>query len=286
MSKGQEMMREEFEDWAESTGLSIDRCSHIAMFLNGSRREKGDYILEESFRAWEAWQAARQQAPAEQSPVSRRSAYEAQRCALAAMLSAFRGSEMDRAQLTGFECAEALFTATSGNLEKDESRLAEHAEVPVDYHQMAFEMGGTEAGCYLLESEELDQIVQAVLYAAPVDQGAPAPAQDERLRNRHGIDGHYFGKNLSRIVRDFDSFTPDELARCLARLACVAAESILSELEFARPAQTEQQPEQSGLEKALRMIAGINCKSLHYHPSHMSRIAREALAALSAQGGE
>lgn len=31
-------------------------------------------------------------------------------------------------------------------------------------------------------------------------------------RNRYGVDAHYFNKNLQRILRDFESFTTDELA--------------------------------------------------------------------------
>ncbi|MGP0171241.1 hypothetical protein ACSVIJ_05085 [Pseudomonas sp. NCHU5208] len=58
-------------------------------------------------------------------------------------------------------------------------------------------------------------------------------AGPERLRNRYGIDGDYFGKNLARTIRDFDSFTPDELARHLFRLGMVADSSVLTEQEFA-----------------------------------------------------
>lgn len=53
------------------------------------------------------------------------------------------------------------------------------------------------------------------------------------LPNRHGVDGHYFGKNLARLVRDFDSHTHDELARLLIRLANVADSSVIRESEFA-----------------------------------------------------
>ncbi|SEQ89760.1 Protein of unknown function [Azotobacter beijerinckii] len=57
----------------------------------------------------------------------------------------------------------------------------------------------------------------------------PAPPA---LRNRHGIDAAYFDKKLTLLVRDFDSFTPDELARSLARLAKVADADVLNEAEF------------------------------------------------------
>ncbi len=57
-------------------------------------------------------------------------------------------------------------------------------------------------------------------------------SRTERLSNRYGIDGDYFGKNLSRMIRDFDSFTPDELARHLFRLGLVADSNVLQEHEF------------------------------------------------------
>ncbi|HCK7349169.1 TPA: hypothetical protein N0X40_005831, partial [Pseudomonas aeruginosa] len=46
-------------------------------------------------------------------------------------------------------------------------------------------------------------------------------------RNRYGLDAHYFNKNLQRILRDFESFTPDELARSLIILAKVADEKVV-----------------------------------------------------------
>ena len=63
----------------------------------------------------------------------------------------------------------------------------------------------------------------------PVPVIAP---RTERLSNRYGIDGDYFGKNLARTIRGFDSFTPDELARHLFRLGLVADSSVLKEQEF------------------------------------------------------
>lgn len=59
---------------------------------------------------------------------------------------------------------------------------------------------------------------------------------------------------------------------------------------YAAPVAQTEQPEQSGLLAALEKIARITGDGINYHPSHMSRIAREALsayrAALSTQGGE
>jgi len=44
----------------------------------------------------------------------------------------------------------------------------------------------------------------------------------------NGLDAEYFKKNLRRIVRDADSYTPDEMATALERLADVAREQKLS----------------------------------------------------------
>ncbi|RRJ44421.1 hypothetical protein [Pseudomonas aeruginosa] len=48
-------------------------------------------------------------------------------------------------------------------------------------------------------------------------------------RNRYGVDAHYFNKNLQRILRDFESFTPGELARSLIILAKVADEKVVAQ---------------------------------------------------------
>ncbi|WP_038820521.1 hypothetical protein, partial [Pseudomonas aeruginosa] len=50
-------------------------------------------------------------------------------------------------------------------------------------------------------------------------------------RNRYGVDAHYFNKNLQRILRDFESFTPDELARSLIILAKVADEKVVAQAQ-------------------------------------------------------
>lgn len=50
-------------------------------------------------------------------------------------------------------------------------------------------------------------------------------------RNRYGVDAHYFNKNLQRILRDFESFTSDELARSLIILAKVADEKVVAQAQ-------------------------------------------------------
>ena len=41
--------------------------------------------------------------------------------------------------------------------------------------------------------------------------------------NEYGLDVHYFRKNLKRILRDIDRYTPEEMETALKRLSDVAA---------------------------------------------------------------
>lgn len=56
-------------------------------------------------------------------------------------------------------------------------------------------------------------------------------------RNEYGLDVSYFHGKLRQIVRDCQRYTPDEMARSLARLVVVADESVLAENEFAQHGQ-------------------------------------------------
>ena len=60
--------------------------------------------------------------------------------------------------------------------------------------------------------------------------------------NRYGLDASYLQQKLELLLRDADNYTPDEMARALARLAVVADSTVLCEAEFAkhaaRPAPT------------------------------------------------
>lgn len=42
------------------------------------------------------------------------------------------------------------------------------------------------------------------------------------MDNEYGLDVSYFKKNLERITRDIDRYTPSEMRRALTRLAEVA----------------------------------------------------------------
>ncbi|MDJ1429162.1 hypothetical protein [Pseudomonas aeruginosa] len=68
-----------------------------------------------------------------------------------------------------------------------------------------------------------------------LDTALARVAELTATRNRYGVDAHYFNKNLQRILRDFESFTPDELARSLIILAKVADEKVVAQAQHSVP---------------------------------------------------
>jgi hypothetical protein len=54
------------------------------------------------------------------------------------------------------------------------------------------------------------------------------------MANEYGLDVSYFAGKLEMIQRDLSRYTPDELARALARLSATADSDVLSEPEFCR----------------------------------------------------
>lgn len=92
-------------------------------------------------------------------------------------------------------------------------------------------------------------------------------------RNRYGVDAHYFNKNLQRILRDFESFTTDELARSLIILAKVADEKVVAQAQHSVP--------EGFIGRLSEFLAqrGTTGKAL-------LRELRAMLAAAPAQGGE
>ncbi|HBN8363686.1 TPA: hypothetical protein L3699_004058 [Pseudomonas aeruginosa] len=71
--------------------------------------------------------------------------------------------------------------------------------------------------------------------AKRLDAALARVAELTATRNRYGVDAHYFNKNLQRILRDFESFTPDELARSLIILAKVADEKVVAQAQHSVP---------------------------------------------------
>ena len=52
------------------------------------------------------------------------------------------------------------------------------------------------------------------------------------MTNNYGLDVDYFHKWIRRVLREIDYYTPDELARELARMAVTANPTVLKETEF------------------------------------------------------
>ncbi|MDY1586987.1 hypothetical protein [Pseudomonas paraeruginosa] len=130
--------------------------------------------------------------------------------------------------------------------------VAQHAASVARWAEM-FNRVEQERDAALAEVERLtrdrDDCLKARLhYATQHGLSLARVAELTATRNRYGVDAHYFNKNLQRILRDFESFTPDELARSLIILAKVADEKVVAqaqhnvpELDQSRSALTEAQ---------------------------------------------
>ena len=104
-------------------------------------------------------------------------------------------------------------------------RLRQFERICEGLPQDAIDGGWTVQGirCYAKRLE--DQLKSALARVAALTA----------TRNRYGLDAHYFNKNLQRILRDFESFTPDELARSLIILAKVADEKVVAQAQHSVP---------------------------------------------------
>jgi len=52
------------------------------------------------------------------------------------------------------------------------------------------------------------------------------------MKNEYGLDIDYFKRYFELMVRDVANYTPDEMARSLARMSVVADKKVLLESEF------------------------------------------------------
>jgi phage anti-repressor protein len=52
------------------------------------------------------------------------------------------------------------------------------------------------------------------------------------LKNKYGLDVDYFRRYFELMARDVAMYTPDEMARSLARMSVVADEKVMKESEF------------------------------------------------------
>lgn len=130
-------------------------------------------------------------------------------------------SERDAANARLHEVATACATAEQ---ERDAAlaeveRLRQFERICEGLPQDAIDGGWTVQGIRGYAKRLEDQLKSALARVAELTAN----------RNRYGVDAHYFNKNLQRILRDFESFTPDELARSLIILAKVADEKVVAQ---------------------------------------------------------
>lgn len=60
-------------------------------------------------------------------------------------------------------------------------------------------------------------------------------------KNRHGLDHDYFERKIAILHRDgLANWTPEELARELARMSKTASAEVMHEPEFAKPDDSKQ----------------------------------------------
>lgn len=95
----------------------------------------------------------------------------------------------------------------------------------------AWEAIGHDTGINPDKEELLDSLRYMLEKCEAHDAALARVAELTATRNRYGVDAHYFNKNLQRILRDFESFTPDELARSLIILAKVADEKVVAQAQ-------------------------------------------------------
>ncbi|HHG5483314.1 TPA: hypothetical protein ACPWPS_001285, partial [Pseudomonas aeruginosa] len=97
---------------------------------------------------------------------------------------------------------------------------------------------------------------------ADCDAALARVAELTATRNRYGVDAHYFNKNLQRILRDFESFTPDELARSLIILAKVADEKVVAQAQHSVPELLEWAVGRWHAEVSLRPLINVHRRAL------------------------
>ncbi|WP_319089906.1 hypothetical protein [Pseudomonas aeruginosa] len=95
-----------------------------------------------------------------------------------------------------------------------------------------------------------------------LDAALARVAELTATRNRYGVDAHYFNKNLQRILRDFESFTPDELARSLIILAKVADEKVVAQAQHSVPELLEWAVGRWHAEVSLRPLINVHRRAL------------------------
>ncbi|MDY1084398.1 hypothetical protein ACM7N4_24125 [Pseudomonas aeruginosa] len=120
-----------------------------------------------------------------------------------------------------------------GELRAVIAQLRQHKNDYMDSGQQTYRALQNEIREREAEIARLDGLVSG--RTAERDAALARVAELTATRNRYGVDAHYFNKNLQRILRDFESFTPDELARSLIILAKVADEKVVAQAQRSVP---------------------------------------------------
>lgn len=86
------------------------------------------------------------------------------------------------------------------------------------------------------------------------------------MKNRYGVDSSYFTSKLALVIRDIADYTPDELARELARLSATADSNVLAEDEFQPLGRSEQLPAKpiASMIHAVKGIDNFDGEKNHY----------------------
>ncbi|WP_175648534.1 hypothetical protein [Pseudomonas aeruginosa] len=240
--------RAAFEQWLEQ-----HMSHHFSPELDLAKYEdSGEYRYNPAADYWKAWQA--RAALAQPSPAQAEQA-EAERPELWAvhaqgpdeLYAAFTREDAEKhaAELNALPMPEGI--AVGAVVVPSPWPAVQHwqylAEQEQDHkNEIAGRLRQLERICEGLPQDAIDGgwTVQGIRgYAKRLeDQLKAALARVAELtatRNRYGVDAHYFNKNLQRILRDFESFTSDELARSLIILAKVADEKVVAQAQHSVP---------------------------------------------------
>ncbi|MFG8814708.1 hypothetical protein ACEPW0_03350 [Pseudomonas aeruginosa] len=119
--------------------------------------------------------------------------------------------------------------AEAFNEAPDEALRPEQAEAERPTYECPMGVGGGDGNLFVHGDRASIKAAQHIVLER--DAALARVAELTATRNRYGLDAHYFNKNLQRILRDFGSFTPDELARSLIILAKVADEKVVAQAQ-------------------------------------------------------
>ncbi len=187
-------------------------------------------VVEHNYAAWKAWQA--RAALAQPSPASDLDPFNLAPHAEAFNEAPAEALKSDQAEVERPEVV-AWRYGFSGGIVSDKACLDEWKSGGEYQSLMTVAQHERIAGQLHDALDESDGDRWRLRYER--DAALARVAELTATRNRYGVDAHYFNKNLQRILRDFESFTPDELARSLIILAKVADEKVVAQAQHSVP---------------------------------------------------